>query len=189
NQKMLSVWVAHIWIVFYFMPIAYDLAGSLNMAFCCNPVLECERNKGIRKKVMLNSFCRKLFYGYDACSNMLCFVLLYECFLFIYICIFILSNVIFIVELVTNSANLAFWRKLWIFEIVVQLVMFAIVMLSSYLKDIYLWSKEEKNKERSKVHGENMIKRDIEILKCKKIIKQKRENEHRARFSVFKRKP
>lgn len=144
NQKMLAIWLAHIWMVIYFMPIAYELTGSFNLAFCCNPALKRERNSGFRKKVKLNHFWKNFFCGYDTDGNMLWLMLSYQCLLLAYICIFILLNVIFTITLVADNAISTRWVKLWILEIVVQLVMFAIVMIFSYLKDIYLWSKKRK---------------------------------------------
>ncbi len=175
NQKMLSVWLAHIWTVFYFMPIAYDLTGSLNMGFCCNPALECERNSGIRKKVTLNTFWKKFFFAYDENGNMLLLVLAYQSFLFLCICVFLLLNIIFVVAFLTNNANVVGWKKLWIFEIVAQYVIFGIVMLFTYLKDIYLWSKVRKSQKYSSISSDNMIKTEMRIFKLKKVIKQKNQ--------------
>lgn len=50
NQKMLAIWLAHICMVIFFMPIAYELTGSFNLAFCCNPALKCEKIAGFEKK-------------------------------------------------------------------------------------------------------------------------------------------
>lgn len=175
NQKMIAIWLAHILTVIYLMPIAYELTGSLNLAFCCNSVLICEKNSGFRKKVKLNSFCKKLFCGYNNDGNMLCLMLLYQCLLLAYICVFIFLNSIFIIALVKANTNPTIWIRLWIFEIVVQYAIFAVVMVSSYIKDIYLWSKERKKEKRPKINSVSMIKSDIKMLKSRKIIKQKNE--------------
>lgn len=172
---MLTVWLAHIWIVIYFMPVAYELTGSFNLAFCCNPALKCERNSSFQKKVKLNPFWKKFFCGYDIDGNILFCVLSYQCLLFAYIFIFVLLNVIFIITIVSDNAISTNWIRLWIFEIIAQLAMYAIVMVSSYLKDIYLWSKKGKKTKHSNVSGDNVIKRDIKTLKYKKIIKHKSE--------------
>ena len=50
----------------------------------------------------------------------------------------------FIITLVAANTISTSWIRLWILEIFAQLVIFAIAMISSYLKDIYLWSKERK---------------------------------------------
>lgn len=175
NQKVLAIWLAHIWMVIYFMPIVYELTGSFNLAFCCNPALKCERNSGFRKKVILNPFWKNLFCGYDIDGNMLWLMLSYQCLFLAYICVFILLNVMFIITLVAANTISTSWIRLWILEIVAQLVIFAIAMISSYLKDIYLWSKKRKKAKHSNISSDNMIKKDLKILKQKKIIKQKNE--------------
>lgn len=169
---MLAMWLAHIWMVIYFMPIAYELTGSFNLAFCCNPVLECETSKGFRKKVILNFFWKKFFCGYDNHGNMIWLMLFYQCLLLIYICAFILLNVIFVVDFIINNTNSTIWIKIWFFEIVTQYVIFAIVMISSYLKDIYLWAKERKLSP-SPIKKRNICENDIGILEARKIAKQK----------------
>lgn len=174
NQNMLAIWLAHIWMVIYFMPIAYELTGSFNLAFCCNPALKCKKSSRFQKKVILNPFWKNFFCGYDVGGNMLLFVLSYQCLLLAYICVFILLNVIFIIILVTTNAVPTSWIRLWMFEMVAQYVIFAIAMVSSYLKDIYLWTKEKKPKH-SSISSNNIIKRDIKLLKQKQVIKQKNE--------------
>ena len=170
---MLAIWLAHIWLTFFFMPIAYELTGSFNLAFCANPALRSKRDHGFRKKVKLNSFGKKFFCGYDTQGNMLWQMLLFQSLFLVYICAFILLNIIFVITLVTSNANPTSWIKLWIFEIVAQHVLLAIAMISSWVKNIFLWSNERKNKEHSKDYSSNMISRDREILKYKKIIKLK----------------
>jgi regulation of enolase protein 1 (concanavalin A-like superfamily) len=174
NQMMLAIWLAHIFTVIYFTPIAYELTASFNLTFCRNSVLIYDKPNDFKKTVKLDSFWRKLFYGYDNENNMLWLILLYQCILLAYTCVFIFLNIIFIIALITTHVNSAIWIKLWLFEIVAQCVIFAVVIASSYLKDIYFWSKERK-KTHFKISRTNMIKRDIKMIQNKKIIKQKNE--------------
>ena len=58
---------------------------------------------------------------------------------------------------------------------VAQFVIFSVVMISSYLKNIYLWSRKREKKKRSSVSRDSIIKSDIKLLKQKRIIKQKNE--------------
>ena len=126
NLDTMSIWLAHIFTVIYFMPISYELTGSFNLAFCCNPVLICPQNSGFRKKVKLNSFFKKLFCGYDNQGNMLWLVFFYQCILFLYICVFVFLNIVFIGEVVTNNVSPAIWIKIWGVEIIAQYIIFAV---------------------------------------------------------------
>lgn len=173
NQKKLVIWLSHIWVVCYFMPISYDLTGSFNSAFCCNAVLKCTEGKGFRKKVILSSFWKKLFYGYDNCGNMLWLILIYQSIMLIYICVFMLLNLIFMITLVIKNVVPTMWIKLWFFEVILQCVIFAIIMISSYLKDIYLWSKERKMNNDSQPQRKQFFMSVTAMLKAKKIIRQK----------------
>ena len=80
----------------------------------------------------------------------------------------------FIITLVAANTISTSWIRLWILEMFAQLVIFAIAMISSYLKDIYLWSNKRKKTKHSNISSDNMIKKDLKILK-QKIIKQKNE--------------
>lgn len=173
DQKTLALYLAHIFMAIFFLPIAYELTGSFNLAFCCNPLLACEKSTGFHKKIKLNSFGKKFFCGYDEKDSLLWLMFLYQCLLLAYICIFIFLNVMFIITLITSTMGAINWIRVWIFEIIALYALFAIVIISSYLKDIYLWTKDKKSKKGTKT--KSLLKSDIEQLKYRKIIKQRSE--------------
>ena len=94
----------------------------------------------------------------------------------IYICIFVFFNVLLLLSLAANNVDRVLWMRIWISEIFVQCGIFAIVMIMSYVKDIYFWFIERKNAEIHKSQGIGfMLKRDIKLLRNKKIAKEKNE--------------
>ena len=175
NQKMLAMWLAHIWVVIYFMPIAYELTGSFNLTFCCNPLVNNEKTKLFQKKLKLNGFWMNFFCGYDKSGIMVWLPLCYQSLFLIYIVIFLLLNILFITTTLINMPLQISWIRLWFIEVIFQCSLFAVAMLSSYTKDIYLWTKDRKEKKQSNINDENIIRHDIKILKQKRIIKQKSE--------------
>ena len=172
---MLAIWLAHIWMVIYFMPIAYELTGSFNLTFCCNSFVNNEKTKLFQKKLKLTDFWMNFFCGYDKNGNMVWLPLCYQSLFLVYIVIFLLLNVLFITTTLINMPLQISWISLWFFEIIFQCSLFAVAMLSSYTKDIYLWTKAPKGKKQLDLSHENIIKHDIKILKQKRIIKQKNE--------------
>lgn len=172
NHKMLAMWLAHIWLVVYFMPIAYELTGSLNLTLCCNSLKNNEKEKWFQKKIKLNVFWKKFFCGYDESGNMTWLPLCYQSLFLLYVVIFLLLNFLFITTILTNIHLQISWINVWFIEITFQLSLFAIAILSAYIKNIYLWTKDRKEKH-SNLDSESIIKRDIKTLKQKRIIKQK----------------
>ena len=175
KKETAAIWLAHIWVFIYYWPTEYELSGSFNLAFCSNPLLKSEKNSGFRKKVKLKSLGKRLFCGYDAGGNMLWLPLVYQCVFLVYAFMFVLLNVLFVVMFVTAKADLTLWVRIWLFEIVVQWIIFAIVLISASVKDVCLWSKKKKDPNYSKESNFDWIKSDLRMLKNKKIIKKQRE--------------
>ncbi len=170
--RIATIWLAHIWMVIYFMPIAYELTGSFNLAFLCNPAFECKKAK---RGVTLSPVLKKFFCGYDNGGNIVWLILIYQCIFLAYICIFLSLNIILLAKLIINDVDKALWMNIWMIEMIVQCSIFAVVRISSYLKDIYLWSRERKNKKHRNVSVVHTVNDDIRIIRNKKIIRQKNE--------------
>ena len=173
DQRVITLWLSHIFMLIYCMPFVYQLTGSFNHTLCCHLAEKCKKNKFICGKVRLRNSCKNFFCGYGTHSEMQWMVFIVQCILLLYIGVFVLLNFGFVGTILVGTADLTKWSKVWLFEIVVQFGCVGFAMVCSYIKTIFLLVSERKSN--NKLHNESLIKSNIKIRKNMRIIRQRKE--------------
>ncbi len=162
GHKMLSLWAIHIYLIVHFIPVAYQLTGTMNMSLCDN-------KKTI--KVTLKSFWRKLFFCCDLHNRMHWRIFLTQCALLVYVCVSVIFDCVFLLDFLTGNVAFVKWKLIWKFLFIVLFVLFGAIMVASRIEDFFMYAKWNK---KGKSPRRNLFREERHTANALKIIKQKR---------------
>lgn len=139
SKNAFTIWMLHVYFVIVLTPLSYCLTGMMQDSYYSSISFRKRKNKTIR----LGSF-QKFFYGYNRDGTLYWPSFFLQIVILIFLVTFFSLNFLFFIMLSTSTANFSTWKVFWWGQSYIQIGLYFITHVISFLVGIYFKRKKKK---------------------------------------------